>query len=71
VTVRSGPVQSGFSIAECLPGERAVGGGGDVSGPGWLHNSRPNLAATGWGVEADAVDGTPVNVQAWVVCAAP
>jgi hypothetical protein len=71
VTVRSGPVGLGSSIAECAPGERAVGGGGDVSGPGWLFNSRPNVAATGWGVEADAADGTPVEVQAWVVCAAP
>jgi hypothetical protein len=71
VTVRSGSAGSGFSIAECLPGERAVGGGGDVTGPGWLHNSRPNLAATGWGVEADDQAGNPVTVQAFVVCAAP
>lgn len=71
VTVRSGPLESGSSIALCLPGERAVGGGGDVSGLGWLHNSRPNLAATGWGVEADDQAGNPVNVQAFVVCVAP
>jgi hypothetical protein len=71
VTVRSGPVGSGNSIALCHPGERAGGGGGDVSGLGWLYNSRPNLAATGWGVEADDQAGNPVNVQAWVVCSAP
>ena len=69
--MRSGPVGTGSSIAECLSGEHAVGGGGDVSGPGWLFNSRPNRAATGWGVEADDQAGNPVAVQAFVVCVAP
>jgi hypothetical protein len=36
-----------------------------------IFGSRPNLAATGWGVEADDQAGNPVNVQAFVVCAAP
>jgi hypothetical protein len=80
VTVRVGPVDLGFSTAECNPGERAVGGGGFTGDAGgYLYNSTPledpGQTPTGWTASAaSAADATldePVNVQAWVVCAAP
>jgi hypothetical protein len=83
VTVRSGPLEPGISVAECNPGERAVGGGGTAPDGGWLWDSEPTEGSgetpTGWIAQADTVDVddagnetfTDVNVQAWVVCAAP
>jgi hypothetical protein len=80
VTVRSGPAELGTSVAECNPGERAVGGGGITGDPGgYLWNSTPaedvGQTPTAWTASAaSALDTTlddPVNVQAWVICAAP
>ena len=80
VTVRSGPIAPGDSIAECNPGERAVGGGGVTADPGgYIWNSTPlqdvGETPTAWIASgASALDATidqPVDVQAWVVCAAP
>jgi Collagen triple helix repeat (20 copies) len=80
VTVRSGPVALGDSIASCNAGERAVGGGG-ISGDagGYIWNSTPLQDAgqtpTAWTASAASAEDTtldePVNVQAWVICAAP
>src|SRR5688572_17347793 len=80
VTVRAGAEALGDSVAFCNPGERAVGGGGitgDVGG--YLYNSTPlqdvGQTPTAWTASAaSAADATlddPVNVQAWVICAAP
>jgi hypothetical protein len=80
VTVRVGPVDLGGSVAECNPGERAVGGGGFTGDTGgYLYNStpleNPGETPTAWTASAaSAADPTldePVNVQAWVICAAP
>jgi hypothetical protein len=77
VTVRLGPLATGGdSIADCLPGERATGGGGFVSEEGgFLFDSSPTATSgtpTDWEAEAElAADGTPADVQAYVICAAP
>jgi hypothetical protein len=80
VTVRSGPMALGTSTASCNPGERAVGGGGFTDAPGGaLWDSTPvqdvGQTPTAWVAQAasyeDATLDDPVNVQAWVICAAP
>jgi hypothetical protein len=80
VTVRSGEVALGDSVASCNPGERAVGGGGVTNEPaGYLWASTPvqseGETPTAWTVSAasvaEATFDEPVDVQAWVVCAAP
>ena len=79
VTIRQGPVALGISTASCNPGERAVGGGGltDVAG-GYLWNSTPTQESgtpTSWDASAASAEDTtlddPVDVQAYVICAAP
>jgi hypothetical protein len=80
VIVRSGPVSLGDSTAHCNPGERAVGGGGFTGDTGgYLYNSTPledvGQTPTAWTASAASAEDTtlddPVNVQAWVICAAP
>jgi Collagen triple helix repeat (20 copies) len=80
VTVRVGPVGMGESTASCDPGERAVGGGGfTADAGGYLFNSTPvegpGQTPTAWTASAasaeDATLDQPVNVEAWVICAAP
>ena len=78
VIVRSGLFATGRSVASCLPGEVATGGGGFVD-PGtptaWIWNTTPvqinGQVPTAWEAEAESKDGAPVAVQAYVVCAAP
>jgi hypothetical protein len=80
VTVREGPMSEGESTASCNSGERAVGGGGFTpESGGYIFNSTPVEAAgqtpTAWTASAasaaeDSFD-EPVQVQAWVICAAP
>jgi hypothetical protein len=80
VTVRVGAVELGDSTAACNAGERAVGGGGftDAAG-GYLYNSTPaeneGETPTAWTASAasadDATLDAPVDVQAYVICAAP
>ena len=75
VTVRLGPDSpTGTSTASCNPGERAVGGGG-FSPDGFLYDSSPNATSgtpTDWVASADTdFMGTPAQVQAYVICAAP
>jgi hypothetical protein len=80
VTVRAGEVAVGDSVASCNPGERAVGGGGVSEVPsGYLWASTPvqseGETPTAWTVSAASVAeetlDEPVEVQAWVICAAP
>ena len=75
VTLRLGPDQSGSSIASCLPGERATGGGGFVTqADSFLFDSSPPTNAqppTQWQAQAETALGAAATVQAYVVCAAP
>lgn len=77
VTVRSGPQGLGSSTANCISGERAVGGGGVTPDTdSFLWGSEPNEDSgtpTGWVAEAVVADGlgTDANVTAYVICAAP
>lgn len=78
VTVRSGPFASGRSVASCLAGEVATGGGGFVdpeSPTAWIWNTTPVQTSgqrpTAWEAEAEDKNGLLVFVQAYVVCAAP
>jgi hypothetical protein len=73
VTVRSSQTSpDGTATASCNPGERATGGGGSAP-DGYLYESSPSPQGGtpgGWQVKAD-IGGSPVNVTAFVVCAAP
>ena len=77
VTLRLGPDQMGSSVASCLPGERATGGGGFVTqANSYLFDSSPPTTAqppTAWEAQAAqaAAPNNPAAVQAYVVCAAP
>jgi hypothetical protein len=81
VTVRTAAEPTlGDSVASCNPGERAVGGGGVTEVPaGYLWASTPveseGQTPTAWTVSAASVEANtldePVDVQAWVICAAP
>jgi hypothetical protein len=74
---------NGSATAACLPGERASGGGDDVSGAGEggtvVIDSQPTTTATspdGWTVKVVnattlAGPGAPSSVVAKVICAAP
>ena len=71
-TVRSAAA-SGTATASCIGAERAVGGGGDAP-LGFVDGSFPAPQAgtpTGWVARATDADGAPVNVTAYVICAAP
>jgi hypothetical protein len=75
VTVRRGPgVQAGTDTANCEPGERAVGGGGEApANDGVLWRSQPAQTSgtpTGWSVTAVGMSGDS-PAQAYVICAAP
>jgi hypothetical protein len=75
VTVRKGPgVQAGTDTANCNPGERAVGGGGEApASDGVLWRSQPAQTSgtpTGWSVTAVGMNGDS-PAQAYVICAAP
>ena len=72
VTVRSAGA-SGTATASCTGAERAVGGGGDAP-LGFIDGSYPspqNGTPTGWVARATDADGFPVNLTAYVICAAP
>jgi Collagen triple helix repeat (20 copies) len=76
VTVRLGPDALGDSVATCLPGERATGGGGFVTDPGaaYLFDSSPTVPSgtpVDWEAEAELVAGGAAMVTAYVICAAP
>lgn len=74
VTVRAGATDLGFSVASCTGAERAVGGGGFTDPGGILYESAPTIDAgtpTDWVASAEDAAGMPVNVTAYVVCAAP
>jgi hypothetical protein len=77
VRIRVGPVQLGTSTASCAAGERATGGGGFTAEPsGYLYDSSPvggdGATPTAWDASAaSVVDDSPVNVQAYAICAAP
>lgn len=78
VTVRSGSFANGRSVAVCLPGEVATGGGGfvDPEAPtAWIWNTTPvqsnGQTPTAWEAEAESKEGLLVFVQAYVICAAP
>lgn len=74
---------TGSATAECLPGERASGGGDDVSGPGEsgtvVVDSQPTTTTaaipTGWTVKVVNATGlttpAPSSVVAKVICAGP
>ena len=81
LVVRRGAVSSipagtfGIVTASCLPGERAVSGGGAVSGStGWSAVDSfptPTLEGdtpTGWRFDAQNATGNANNLQAIVVC---
>jgi len=73
VTVRSGPTATTNSTASCAGGERAVGGGG-FSSNGLLYDASPSQSSgtpTSWDAAAEQPDGSPAEVQAFVVCASP
>jgi hypothetical protein len=61
--------------AECAPGERAVGGGGETTLSGaYLHESYPTPAGstpTGWRATSSEPGDEPHQVVAYVVCARP
>jgi hypothetical protein len=78
VTVRVGSFASGRSVASCLSGEVATGGGGfvDPEAPtAWIWNTTPvqnsGQTPTAWEADAESKEGVPVSVQAYVICAAP
>jgi hypothetical protein len=75
VTVREGAAATGTSTASCNPGERATGGGGFTdAASSFLWESAPvqtSGTATTWSASAQNTTGTDVNVQAYVICAAP
>jgi hypothetical protein len=75
VTVRQGPGSpNGVDTANCNPGERAVGGGGNAPADDavlWMSQpAQTSGTATGWSVAAVGMSG-PSQAQAYVVCAAP
>jgi hypothetical protein len=76
VVIRSGTEEKGRSVAKCLPGEVATGGGGEAAKGSVLSYSttteEPGETPTGW--EAGAVqlaNGEPGVVLATVNCASP
>ena len=78
-------VSTGSAIVQCLPGERATGGGGGLpagagtrilvqSGPIDISGSLPIAAGsvpTGWRVDVDNTTGLALNAVANAICAAP
>jgi len=73
VTVREGASAAPTSVADCEPGERAVGGGG-FTADGALYESAPSATSgtpTDWVASAQTASGADAQVQAWVICAAP
>jgi hypothetical protein len=62
----------GMVTAYCLPGERAVGGGGYApGGRDVLYSTKPS-GPEGWEAAAkDTAGGSLDTVDAWVVCASP
>jgi len=84
ITVRAAPdFTEGISDARCLPGERAVGGGGARSATGsgtHIDASLPYRFSAGvtpsanpdtWRISGHRDDGADAFVQAWVVCQKP
>jgi hypothetical protein len=77
LVVRVGPLGEPESKAECHPGEVATGGGGLTPGTKEvLFGSTPNKkkegeVPTGWIADAETTEGTPAEVEAFVICASP
>jgi hypothetical protein len=74
VTMRPGTTELGSSTATCTGAERAVGGGGFADIAGLLTESAPSIESgtpTDWVASAENAAGMPVNVTAYVICAAP
>ena len=88
ITTLSVRAASGSSLvkADCLPGERATGGGAHSS-DGYIVASGPSAhpltfetnapvpfqgyTPTSWSAQADNGEGGAASITAWVVCAAP
>jgi hypothetical protein len=75
ITTREGTPATGDAEVFCEPGEVALGGGGSPGVDGYLTDSEPDASdgeiPTGWLASAAESDGTPAEVTAWVICAAP
>jgi hypothetical protein len=76
VTVRTGGATTRDAAADCLPGEKAVGGGGFTStADAFIYDSAPTQESgtpTSWSVSAEtATAGGDATVQAYVICASP
>ena len=62
----------GSATAYCLPGERAVGGGGYAPGFNDVLYSTMPVPPEGWNAHVvDTAGGSVDTVDAWVVCASP
>ncbi len=80
-TTTVNPGAAGSAFAACLPGERAISGGGNwgiVSGTAqnlWLKASFPTVGATdepiGWAVEGENGGAAAQSLNAFVLCLAP
>jgi hypothetical protein len=71
--IQVGPLEKAVSLAHCLIGEVATGGGGVATGGAALSHSFPlngehGSTPTGWVARTNNPDGF---VQAYAVCAAP
>ncbi|MDX6697732.1 MAG: hypothetical protein QOE65_1129 [Solirubrobacteraceae bacterium] len=71
VTVRSNP---STDFVDCLPGERAVGGGGTANSGTYLVMSRPNPTSgtpTGWRIAQSPGGANTFAPDSYVICAKP
>ncbi len=78
VIVRKGPFAEGRSVASCLTGEVATGGGGWVEPEepeAWIWNTLPvqesGEVPTSWEAQAANKSDEAAFVQAYVICASP
>ena len=73
VVMRQSSYGADGAVANCLPGERATGGGGTVLSQGtFLQISRPEgTPPTGWRVAAESTNDLEPGVFAFVLCASP
>ena len=74
ITAREGDPANGDAEVFCEPNEVALGGGGTPDAGGYLTDSEPDAfdgeTPTGWFASAADSAGDPVDVTAWVICAA-
>ena len=74
VGIYTAAASAGVEQVLCDAGDVAVGGGGVVSGDGFLTQSQPLPVSppgeipVGWQVDARQAAGTDATVTAWVVC---